>query len=69
MTGKESVCPYSSASFLDVTAVDHAALTTRIREAVSTSSSKITQVQLAKELAAHFRATYRRAAELAREGK
>lgn len=66
-TGK--FLPAALASFEDVTAVDYAALTTRIREAVSTGSSKITQVQLAKELAAHFRATYRRAGELAREGK
>ena len=61
--------PEALAAFEDVRSVDYAASTGRIREAVSSSASKITQVQLAKELADGFRATYRRAAELAREGK
>ena len=57
------------AAFEDVRSVDYAAATGRIREAVGSSASKIAQVQLAKELADGFRATYRRAAELAREGR
>ena len=57
------------AAFGDVRAVDYAAATTRIREAMGSSASKITQVQLAKELADSFRATYRRATELARAGR
>ena len=59
----------SLAAFGDVRSVDYAAATTRIREAVGSGTSKIVQVQLAKELADGFRATYRRAAELAHAGR
>ncbi len=57
------------AAFGDVSAVDYAAVSTRIRDAVSSGAPKIAQVRLAKELADHFRATYRRAGELAREAR
>ena len=61
--------PLALAAFGDVSAVDYAALTTSIRDAVASGAPKIAQVRLAKELADHFRATYRRAGELARAGK
>ena len=61
--------PEALAAFEDVSAVDYAALSTRIAKAVGSGADKIEQVRLAKELADHFRTTYRRAAELAREGK
>jgi spermidine/putrescine-binding protein len=50
--------------FEDVGAVDYAAANGRIREALS--GDKIKEVQLAKELADHFRAQYVHAAKLAR---
>ncbi len=53
------------AVFEDVSAVDYAAARGRIRENTSSSASKITQVQLAKELADTFRKNYRRCRELA----
>ncbi len=56
--------PEAMAVFEDVSAVDHAAASGRIRE--SLSGDKIREVQLAKELADHFRAQYRRAGEMAR---
>jgi hypothetical protein len=59
--------PDALAAFEDIRAVDYAATSGRIRDAVSTSASKITQVQLARELADTFRANYRRATELARQ--
>ncbi|MEO7319778.1 MAG: extracellular solute-binding protein [Chthoniobacteraceae bacterium] len=52
------------AVFEDVRAVDYAAASGRIREALG--GDKIKEVRLAKELADHFRAQYRRAAEMAR---
>ena len=51
-------------AFEDVSAVDYAAANGRIREALG--GDKIKEVQLAKELADHFRAQYARAAKLAR---
>lgn len=53
------------AVFSEVGAVDYAAASGRIREALS--GTKIQEVQLAKELADHFRAQYRHAAEVALE--
>ena len=50
-----------------MSAVDYAAAGGRIREALS--GDKIREVQLAKELADHFRQQYRRAADLARAGR
>ena len=61
--------PEALAAFEDVSAVDYAAVSTLIAKAVGSGADKITQVRLAKDLADHFRATYLRAAELAREGK
>jgi dihydroneopterin aldolase len=55
------------ATFEDVTAVDYAAASGRIREALS--GDKIKEVQLAKELADQFRAQYRRAAAEARASR
>jgi hypothetical protein len=59
--------PEASAVFSDVSAVDYAAASGPIREALS--SDKIAEVRLAKELADRFRTQYRHAAELARAGK
>ena len=61
--------PEALAAFGDVSAVDYAAVTTRIAKAVGSGSDKITQVRLAKELADAFRTNYRRAEALAHEGK
>jgi ABC-type Fe3+ transport system substrate-binding protein len=61
--------PEALVAFGNVSAVDYAALSTRIRDAVASGAPKIAQVRLAKELADHFRATYRRAEELARAGR
>jgi crotonobetainyl-CoA:carnitine CoA-transferase CaiB-like acyl-CoA transferase len=54
-------------TFEDVSAVDYSAARGRIHEA--TSGDKIRQVQLARELAAHFRAQYRLAEAQARAGR
>ena len=59
--------PAATAAFEDVSAVDYAVAGGRMREALS--GDKIKEVQLAKELADHFRAQYRRAADLARAGR
>jgi len=58
--------PAAMAVFSDVEAVDYAAASGAIRDALS--DDKIAEVQLAKSLADRFRAQYRRAAELARAG-
>jgi hypothetical protein len=55
--------PEAMAVFEDVSAVDYAAASGRIREALS--GDKIREVRLAKELGDHFRAQYRRAREMA----
>ena len=59
--------PQATAVFSDVSAVDYAAASGSIREALS--GDKIKEVQLAKDLADRFRAQYQRAAELARAGR
>ncbi len=59
--------PEASAVFSDVTRVDYAAASGEIRDALG--GDKIKEVQLAKQLADHFRAQYRRSAELARAGR
>jgi len=61
--------PEALAAFEDVQAVNYAAASGRIREAIAGGSNKILQVQLAKEIADTFRVNYRRAAALAREGR
>jgi ABC-type Fe3+ transport system substrate-binding protein len=60
--------PEATAAFGDVSAVDYAAASGTIRGALS-SPDRLAQVRLAKELGDRFRANYRRAAQLAREGK
>ena len=57
----------ATAVFSEVGAVDYAAASGRIRDALS--GDKIKEVQLAKELADHFRSQYRRATELAHAGQ
>lgn len=57
----------ATAVFENVSAVDYTAANGRIREALS--GDKIKEVQLAKELADHFRAQYARAAALARANR
>ena len=59
--------PAATALFADVSAVDYATTSGRIRETLA--GEKIAQVQLAKELAGHFRAQYREVARLARVGQ
>ncbi len=56
--------PEATAAFEDVSAVDYAIASGRMREALG--GDKIKEVQLAKELADHFRRQYAHAAELAR---
>lgn len=53
--------------FEDVNAINYAVASGRMREALN--GDKIKEVQLAKELADHFRAQYARAAKLARTGR
>ncbi len=59
--------PDAMAVFTDVSAVDYDAASGPIKDALS--GKKITEVQLAKQLADRFRAQYRRAATLARQGQ
>ena len=59
--------PQASATFSDVSVVDYTAASGPIRDALG--PKKINEVQLAKKLADHFRAQYRRASELARAGR
>ena len=59
--------PEATAEFSNVARVDYTAASTHIREVFG--PVKIREVQLARELAAHFRAQYRRAEQLAREGR
>jgi hypothetical protein len=56
--------PDAMKTFEDVSAVEYAIASGRMREALA--GDKIKEVQLAKELSDHFRAQYRRAAEQAR---
>jgi hypothetical protein len=58
--------PEATAAFSDVSAVSYK-VATRIKEAIG--PVKIQDVKLARELADHFRAQYRRAADLARAGR
>ncbi len=59
--------PEATAAFENVSAVDYAVGGGRMRSALG--GDKIQEVQLAKELADHFRAQYRHAEELARAGR
>jgi iron(III) transport system substrate-binding protein len=58
--------PQATAAFMDVSKVDYAAASGPIRQALSSPTDEI---KLAKTLDESFSAQYRRAAELAREGK
>lgn len=60
--------PQATAAFLDVSAIDYTAAKEVIRPALR-GSTPLTEVQLAAKLGESFRAQYRRAIELAREGK
>ena len=59
--------PEATAAFEDVSAVDYTTAGGRMRDALG--GDKIAEVQLAKELADHFRQQYQRAAALARAGR
>jgi spermidine/putrescine-binding protein len=61
--------PEAWAKFSDVSCVDYAQARDNLSPALSRRASKIVQVQLAEQLATKFRANYRAAARLAREGK
>ena len=58
--------PQATAALLDVSNVDYAAASGMIQQALK---SPIEEIKLASRLNEAFRAQYRRAAELAREGK
>jgi ABC-type Fe3+ transport system substrate-binding protein len=60
--------PQATAAFLDVSAIDYAAAKTVIKPALK-GSSPLAEVKLARKLGDHFRAQYRRAGQLAKEGK
>jgi hypothetical protein len=59
--------PQATAVFADMSAVDLAEASGRMREALR-APDKLEEVALARELDEHFRGQYRRAAELARRG-
>jgi ABC-type Fe3+ transport system substrate-binding protein len=59
--------PEATGVFSDVSAVSYEVASSRIKEAFG--PVKIQEVKLARELADHFRAQYRRAADLARAGR
>lgn len=59
--------PDAMAAFGEVSRVDYTAASGSIRDALG--GDKIKEVQLAKELADHFRTQYRRATELARQAR
>jgi spermidine/putrescine-binding protein len=59
--------PEALAAFSDLSAVDYASASTRIKEAFG--ANKIKEVELARELADRFRAQYRRTVELASAGR
>jgi len=58
----------ATAAFTDMSAVDYETAKTKIR-AVLKSADPIEEVRLARELGDHFRAQYRKAEQLAKEGK
>ena len=60
--------PQATAAFGDMSAVDYAQASSVVRNTLR-SPDKLDQVVLARTLDDHFRAQYRHAAELAREGK
>lgn len=60
--------PEATAAFSDVSAIDYATAKNEIRPALR-GSTPLAEVQLAAKLGEHFRAQYRRAEQLAKEGK
>ncbi len=60
--------PEATAAFTDISRIDYAAAKDVIRPALK-GSTPLAEVQLARDLGDHFRAQYRRAAQLAKEGK
>jgi ABC-type Fe3+ transport system substrate-binding protein len=60
--------PQATAAFLDLSAIDYAAAKNTIRPALK-GSTPIAEVRLAAQLGDHFRAQYRKAEQLAKEGK
>jgi hypothetical protein len=60
--------PEATAAFLDVSRIDYAAAKNIIRPALR-GSTPLQEVRLAAELGGHFRAQYRHAAHLAKEGR
>jgi ABC-type Fe3+ transport system substrate-binding protein len=58
--------PQATATFMDVSKVDYAEASSTMRQALRSPTEEI---ELAKTLGESFRAQYRKAAELAREGK
>jgi ABC-type Fe3+ transport system substrate-binding protein len=60
--------PEAMAAFSDMSAVDYAAASGRIKQALR-AKDRVEELRLARELGESFRAQYRRAAELAREGR
>ena len=60
--------PEATAVFSDISAIDYATTKNEIRTSLK-GSTPLAEVQLAAKLGEHFRAQYRRAAQLAREGK
>jgi iron(III) transport system substrate-binding protein len=60
--------PEATAAFTDVSAINYARAKNEIRPALK-GSTPLTEVQLAARLGEHFRAQYRRAEQLAKEGK
>lgn len=60
--------PEAMAAFTDMSAVDYATSLGQIKTALR-AKDKVAELRLAKELGERFRAQYRRAAELAREGR
>ncbi len=60
--------PQATATFLDVSAIDYATAKNVIRPALR-GSTPLAEVELARNLGEHFRQQYRKATQLAKEGK
>jgi len=60
--------PAATAAFTDISAIDYAAAKNIIRPALR-GSTPLAEVELARTLGDHFRAQYRKAEQLAKEGK
>ena len=60
--------PEATAAFSDISAIDYATAKNEIRPSLK-GSTPLAEVQLAARLGEHFRAQYRRATQLAKEGK